>query len=151
MQLACHFAHPSYHSYDSYRTHVFKQKCSTRKWQYNLHNIPKLNVQQMPTTYPSDGEAKHLRRRKNVHRVFTNTAQVTVKHRQNTNYWTFPQKTSRNTKFYIKCYEAQRKCSGYSWCVRTLSDSHLSTICNQNERTMPTHLIYSNEALPNTK
>ena len=63
MQLACHFAHPSYRSYDSYHTHVFKQKCSTRKWQYNLHNIPKLNVQRMPTTYPRDGEAKHLRRR----------------------------------------------------------------------------------------
>ena len=29
---------------------------------------------------------------------------------------------------YIKCYEAQRKCTGYSWCVRTLPDSHLSTI-----------------------
>jgi len=26
--------------------------------------IPKLNVQQIPTTYPRDGEAKHLRRRK---------------------------------------------------------------------------------------
>ena len=39
----------------------------------------------MPTTYSRDGEAKHLRRRKNVHRVFTNTAQVTAKHRQNTN------------------------------------------------------------------
>ena len=37
---------------------------------------------------------------------------------------------------YNKCYEEQRKCSGYSWCVRTLPDSHLSTICNQNERTM---------------
>ena len=73
MQLVCHFAHPSYHSYDSYHTHVFKQKCFTPKWQYNLHNTPKLNVQQMPTTYPRDVEAKHLRRRKNVHIVFTKT------------------------------------------------------------------------------
>ena len=84
MQFACHFAHHSYHSYDSCPTHVFKQNVLREIG--NLHNIPKLNVQEMPTTYPRDGEAKHLRRRKTVHRVFTNTARVTVKHRQNTNY-----------------------------------------------------------------
>ena len=44
----------------------------------------------MPTTYPRDGEAKHPRRRKNVHRVFSNAAQVTTKHRQNTNLLNVP-------------------------------------------------------------
>jgi len=86
MQLACHFAHPGYHSYGSYHTQVFKQKCITPKWQYN--------VQQIPTTYPRDGEAKHLRRRKPVDRVFTNTTQVTTKHRRNTNWLNVPAETS---------------------------------------------------------
>ena len=43
----------------------------------------------MPTTYPRDGEAKHQRRRK-MSTVFSNAAEVTAKHRQNTNLLNVP-------------------------------------------------------------